>query len=87
VTRFVELLSTNPARILGVPGGTLKAGSPADVTIFADRQWTVDPSRFYSKGKSTPFAGLTLPRRAIGTIVGGSVVMQDGRVLSKVKTS
>lgn len=84
VTRFVELLSTNPARILGIPGGTLAAGSPADVTIFADRPWNVDPSQFYSKGKSTPFAGLTLPRRAIGTIVGGTLVMQDGRVLSQV---
>ena len=84
VTRFVELLSTNPARILGVPGGTLAVGSPADVTIFADRLWKVDPSQFYSKGKSTPFEGLTLPRRAIGTIVGGKLVMHDGLVLSQV---
>jgi dihydroorotase len=84
VSRFVELLSTNPSRILGVPGGTLAVGSPADVTIFADRSWTVDPSQFYSKGKSTPFAGMSLPRRAIGTIVGGALVMHDGRVLSQV---
>jgi dihydroorotase len=87
VTRFVELFSTNPARILRIPGGTLKKGSPADVTIFADRPWTVDPAQFYSKGKSTPFAGMTLPRRAIGTIVGGTLVMRDGRVLSQVKST
>jgi dihydroorotase len=71
--RFIELLSANPARILGVEGGTLAVGSPADVTIFADRAWRVDPSRFASKGTVTPFAGHTLPRRAIATIVGGDV--------------
>ncbi len=69
--RFVELLSTNPARILGVAGGTLAIGSTADVTIFAERPWRVDPSEFASKGKATPFAGWELPRRAIAAIVGG----------------
>ena len=73
LTRYVELLSTNPARVLGVPGGTLAVGSPADVTIFADRPWTVDPADFASKGKTTPFAGATLPRRVLATIVGGEV--------------
>ena len=72
--RFVEMLSVNPARILGVPGGTLKIGSPADITIFADREWQVDAQQFYSKGKSTPFDGMTLPRRAVATIVGGRVM-------------
>lgn len=80
VTRFVELLSTNPARLLRVPGGTLAPGTPADVTIFADRPWNVDPNAFHSKGKSTPFAGMMLPRRAIATIVGGRLVMQEGRI-------
>ncbi|MBV8639492.1 MAG: dihydroorotase [Candidatus Eremiobacteraeota bacterium] len=74
--RFVELLSTNPARILGVPGGSLAPGSPADITIFADRPWLVDPSQFASKGKATPFAGWELPRQAIATIVGGRLVFQ-----------
>ncbi len=80
VRRFVELLSCNPARILGVPGGALALGSPADVTIFADRDWVVDPDEFHSKGKRTPFAGKRLPRRAITTIVAGSVVMENRRV-------
>jgi dihydroorotase len=87
VSRFVEMLSLNPARILRVPGGSLAPGSPADVTIFADRPWTVEPARFYSKGKSTPFAGMTLPRRAIATIVAGKLVMSDGRVLEKANIS
>lgn len=71
--RFVELLSTNPARILGVAGGTLALGSPADITIFAERPWTVDPQSFASKGKSTPFAGCRFERRAIATIVAGEL--------------
>jgi dihydroorotase len=87
VSRFVELLSTNPARILGVPGGTLAPGAPADLTIFTDRAWTVDPSQFYSQGKSTPFSGMMLPRRAIATILGGKIVMRDGRLLSQVRVS
>jgi dihydroorotase len=73
--RFVEMLSTNPARILGVPGGTLAVGAPGDVTVFAERPWVVDPARFASKGKSTPFAGRRLPRRAIAVAVGGRLTV------------
>lgn len=77
VARFVELVSTNPARILRVAGGTLAPGSHADVTIFADRAWTVDSAKFRSKGRVTPFAGMTLPRRAVATIVGGRLVRRE----------
>jgi len=78
--RFVELLSTNPARILGVPGGSLRVGSSADMTLFADRPWIVDSARFYSKGRATPFDGVTLPRRALATVVGGRLLMRDGKI-------
>jgi dihydroorotase len=71
--RFVELISTNPARILGIPGGTLRPGSHADVAIIAQREWIVDPSRFTSKGKSTPFAGRRLPYKTVATIVDGEL--------------
>ncbi len=87
LARYVELLSTNPARILGVPGGTLAPGSPADVTVFADRPWTVDARRFRSKGKNTPFDGMTLPRRALATIVDGAVVFEHGQVLPREELS
>jgi dihydroorotase len=80
LTRFVALLSTNPARVLGVPGGTLAPGSRADITVFADRTWTVDSAQFQSKGKATPFAGMTLPRRVVATIVGGRLVYRHGEV-------
>ncbi len=79
--RFVALLSTNPAKILGVPGGTLAIGSPADVTVFAERPWRVDANAFHSLGKNTPFDGAIFPRRAIATIVGGRLVMRDGSLL------
>lgn len=73
LTRFVQLLSTNPARILRVPGGTLRIGERADITIFGERDWIVDPGAFASRGKCTPFAGHRLPRKVLATIVGGDV--------------
>lgn len=82
--RFIELLSTNPARILGVPGGSLRIGEPADITIFAERPWRVDTAAFYSLGKNTPFDGASFSRRAIATIVGGNLLMRDGRLREKV---
>jgi dihydroorotase len=83
LARFVELLSVNPARILGVPGGTLAVGSPGDVTVFADRAWSVDARMFRSKGKNTPFDEMILPRRALATVVEGAVVFEHGRVLPR----
>ncbi len=82
LTRFVELLSCNPAKILGVPGGTLAPGALADVTIMADRSWRVDTQLFASKGTSTPFAGQTLPRAVIATLVGGELRFSDGSAAS-----
>jgi dihydroorotase len=76
--RFVALLSTNPARILGVEGGTLRVGARADITIFAERDWKVDASQFRSLGKNTPFDGWTFHRRAVATIVAGDLMMHDG---------
>jgi len=72
---LVSLLSTRPARILGLPGGTLAPGSPADVTVLdPGRRVVVDPSRFESKGRHTPFAGWSLKGGPALTIVGGRVV-------------
>jgi dihydroorotase len=75
--RFVMLMSTNPARILGVPGGTLAVGSPGDVTVFADRPWIVNAEGFASKGHCTPFDGIELPRQCVATIVGGEVLYRS----------
>ncbi|MGD8897369.1 MAG: dihydroorotase [Acidobacteriota bacterium] len=75
---LVALLSANPARVLGLPGGTLAKGSPADVTVLdLGRNRQVDPSRFESKGRNTPFAGWILKGWPVATIVGGKVVWDD----------
>ena len=73
--RLVELFSSGPARLLGVPGGTLRVGAVADVTLFdPDAELTVEPAAFRSKSRNTPFAGWTVRGRAVGTIVGGRPV-------------
>ncbi len=72
---LVQRMAVAPARLFGLPGGTLRRGAVADVTIFdPDREWTVDPKRFLSKGRNTPWAGRRLRGRAICTIVDGSIV-------------
>jgi dihydroorotase len=81
--RFVELWSVNPARVLGVPGGSLSEGQPADISILApDLSVTVDPVRFVSKGRNTPFGGWTLRGGVAATIVGGRVVYSNPAVAS-----
>ena len=75
--RFAALFGAGPARAFGLPGGTLAAGSPADVTLFdPEARWKVDPARFVSKGRSTPFAGWELAGAPVATIVGGAIVWQ-----------
>jgi len=75
--RIIRLMSTNPADILGIPGGRLTPGAPADLTLFdPDAAWTVDPEAFYSKARNTPFGGMTLKGRVMYTIVGGEIVFR-----------
>jgi dihydroorotase len=70
--RLVELLSTNPARILGVAGGSLSAGAPADVTIVApDLRVRIEAARLRSRSKNTPFDGWELRGGVAATFVGG----------------
>ncbi len=78
LTRLVALLSTNPARIVGLKNrGTLSPGNVADVTIFDPRKrWTYDVSRSRSKSRNTPFAGWQLTGKVRATIVGGRVVFR-----------
>ncbi len=72
---LVARLSTDPARVLNLPGGSLSPGAPGDVTILdLDRELTVDPTRFFSKGRNTPFAGWRLRGGPWMTIVAGRVV-------------
>ena len=74
--RLVELLSTAPAKVLGVPGGTLAEGAPGDVTLFdPDAEVTVDKTRFRSKSRNTPFHGWKLRGKAVATVVAGRRVV------------
>src|SRR5687767_11813056 len=73
--RLVELLSVNPARILGVPGGSLSPGAPADVTIIApDLRVRIEAARLRSRSKNTPFDGWELRGGVAATFVGGRVL-------------
>lgn len=70
LARVIEMLTTGPAQAFSLPGGTLTAGSPADVTVFDPaNEWTVDPQRFKSKSRNTPFAGWKLSGRVSQTFV------------------
>jgi len=78
---LVRLLSTSPARILGLAVGTLKPGTPADVTLLdPEAQWEIDPGLFVSKSRNTPFSGWKVKGRAITVMVGGRVLMRDGEI-------
>jgi dihydroorotase len=75
IGRMIELLSTNPARILRVPGGTLTPGAAADITILApDLEVTIAAQSLRSKSKNTPFDGWRLRGGVAATIVGGRTV-------------
>jgi len=74
---LVLRMSTLPARLFHLPGGTLATGAPGDVVVFDPAaEWEVRPERFASKSRNTPFAGRRLRGRAEVTIVGGEVVYQ-----------
>lgn len=74
---IVEKMSVAPNKILGLSGGSLSAGSAADVSIINPAgEWKVDPELFYSKSRNTPFEGMTLTGCAEYTILDGRVVFQ-----------
>jgi dihydroorotase len=78
LSRLVELMSVNPARILNVPGGSLAEGQPADITILApDLVVTIDRATFKSRSKNTPFDGWTFRGGVAATIVGGRTVFAN----------
>jgi dihydroorotase len=76
---LVDRMSCAPARLFNLPGGSLTKGSVADVTVFdPSARWTVDATKFFSKGRNTPYNGMTLTGRAACTIVAGLVVYRRG---------
>ncbi|WP_420462332.1 dihydroorotase [Candidatus Palauibacter sp.] len=70
--RLIDRMSTAPARTMGIDGGTLRPGSPADIVVFDPQdEWTVDSAGFRSRSRNTPFEGWEVRGRVRRTIVGG----------------
>ena len=78
---LVARMSTVAARVFGLPGGTLQPGAVADVSVLDPAQrWTVDPARFFTKCRNTPFAGRELVGRPTLTLVAGKIVHDANQV-------
>ena len=76
---ILRKMTINPACILRVPKGRLSIGAEADIVIFdPEEKWVVDPAKFASKGRNTPFAGREVQGRVKYTIASGTVIYQDG---------
>ncbi|WP_029918490.1 dihydroorotase [Pelobacter seleniigenes] len=75
LSRAVALMTCRPASIIGINRGTLSVGAVADITVIdPDLEWTVAPEKFYSKGRNTPFGGMSVRGAALKTILAGRVV-------------
>ena len=73
----IERMTCGPARVMGLNKGSLKVGAPADVAIIdLDKKWTVDPSKFYSRSKNTPFGGRVLKGQVVKTLLNGKIVFE-----------
>jgi dihydroorotase len=79
---LVTRMSVAPAKILGLPGGTLAPGSPGDVTVIDPAgEWTCDPARLRSRSHNTPFGGRVLHGRAMMTVVAGNIVFVEEKAV------
>jgi len=78
LSALLSLLSEQPAKLAGIPAGTLAPGAAADIVIFdPEEQWIVQPDRLHGKSRNTPFKGTTLTGRVKTTILGGRTVYTD----------
>jgi dihydroorotase len=79
---LIARLTVGPARVLDLPGGALAPGAPGDVTILdLEREHRIDPARFQSRGRNTPFGGWPCVGAPWMTVVGGRVVMREGALV------
>lgn len=83
--RAVELLSTSPARIFGLPAGSLQPGAAADmVLIDPRREWTVDAGSFRSKSRNTPFQGWELRGKTVATLRAGKETYSEPELSTRI---
>ena len=84
INEIIDKMSTAPAHIFALNTGSLKVGSPADVTVIdLNKEWTVDNTKFYTRGNVTPFNGKHCKGKSVATMVAGKFVMRDGVVCGK----
>ena len=82
IDQVVYYMSTRPAELMHLDAGVIEVGKPADITVFSTTEkWTVDRNKFYTKGKVSPFDGMTVTGKAKLTVVDGKIVMKEGVVL------
>jgi dihydroorotase len=82
LSKVIEKLTCNPAKILSQKTATFKVGYPGNVTIIdLNKPVTVDSGSFFSKSKNSPYNGWKLKGAAAATIVAGRLVMKDGKIL------
>lgn len=78
VQELAKKMSTAPAEILGLKGGKIEVGAPADLTLVdLNEEWTIDPKEFVSKGKNTPFTGRKVFGRVKFTVVDGEMKYEE----------
>ncbi|MGI5895070.1 MAG: dihydroorotase [Candidatus Merdivicinus sp.] len=78
LSRLIELMSVNPARILGIPGGQIQVGADADLAIAdLNAVWTVDPEKLHSKSKNTVFKGMEFTGKIVCTFHNGQIVYES----------
>ena len=81
LARGLELWTDAPRRVFGLPAVRLEPGHPADLVLLdPEAEWTVEPERFHSKGRNTPFAGWKLHGRVLATVCGGRLTHRDPSV-------
>ena len=77
--RLVELMSVNPAKLLGIPGGKVEIDGIADLVIAdLDKEWTVEPQKLHSKSKNSVFKGANLKGKVLCTICNGQITYREG---------
>jgi len=83
LSQVIDLMTRQPARILGLPAGTLATGAAADVCLFDPNEtWTYDSKAGFSKSSNSPWHGAELTGRVKTTIVDGRVVFADGKIVA-----
>jgi dihydroorotase len=83
----IRKLTVEPAKLIGIPKGTLRPGADADVTIIdPTTTWTIDPDKFYSKSRNTPYGGYQVRGRAHTVIVSGEVRYTLGEIVREAGT-